>query len=753
MASIPPQQPGVQGQPVAQQQGQAAQGQPAAQQQAQVATQPTPYDDLLSILKVTGLSNNAAAEFANNQGFTTMDDFVLINPTDTSEMVKMHNENLSKQATTKRIYGLLTVKRLQAMIYKIRIAAGVMDEPAFKWWVPHVMRKRNRIINKAKSKYWRTNTKFGIQVPKTVKEALDLDKQNGNTFWEDAIKKEMKNVRVSYRVHEDQTPEEVRHGKAKKLIGFTEISCRIIFDVKMNFDRKARFVAGGHMTDTPPCMTYSSVVSRDSVRLAFLIAALNGLEVGSCDIGNAYLNAPCQEKIWFEAGLECGEDAGKVMIVEKALYGLKSSGASWRAMFSDFIINQLGFESTKIDADVYRKKSFYVDSAGTEVPYYELLLVYVDDVLLVSKNPDEVMKKIGNEEENGFRLKDGYSEPKIYLGSEVFKVQLENGETCWGQGSGQYVKNLINQVKEMLEEDGRAFKARTKKEKSFVGPLHPDYHPELDETDELDRRLTSRYQDIVGMLRWAVELGRIDIHYDVALMSQYLAAPRHGHLEAVYSIVHYLDGRPDRRLLMDHTMPKTDENAFNHNASWKEFYGDVVEEDPPGMPIPLGNSVRIKTFLDSDHAGNLVTRRSHTGIFIFVNNALITSYSKKQNTVESATFGAEIVAARVARDLTVALRIKLKMFGVPIDGPADFYCDNNSVVKNLSIPTSMLAKKHNAVNYHIIRESAAAGILRMAKEDTLTNPADVLTKIHTFNKRQTLIGGLLYYPSELSICE
>ena len=154
-------------------------------------------------------------------------------------------------------------------------------------------------------------------------------------------------------------------------------------------------------------------------------------------------------------------------------------------------------------------------------------------------------------------------------------------------------------------------------------------------------------------------------------------------------------------------MPETNEDAFNHNANWKEFYGDVVEEDPPGMPTPLGNPVRIKTFLDSDHAGNLVTRRSHTEIFIFVNNALITSYSKKQNKVELATFGAEMVATRVARDLTVVLRIKLKMFGVPIDGPADSYCDNNSVVKNLSIPTStsMLAKKHNAVNYHILSEN------------------------------------------------
>ncbi len=87
--------------------------------------------------------------------------------------------------------------------------------------------------------------------------------------------------------------------------------------------RKARFVAGGHKTEAPSSITYSSVVSRDSVRIAFLIAALNDLSIEACDVSNAYLNAPCRERIWFESGAECGEDRGKVMIKKRALYGLK----------------------------------------------------------------------------------------------------------------------------------------------------------------------------------------------------------------------------------------------------------------------------------------------------------------------------------------------------------------------------------------------------------------------------------------------
>ena len=81
--------------------------------------------------------------------------------------------------------------------------------------------------------------------------------------------------------------------KAPELTGYQEITCHLVFDMKMDFMRKARFVANGSKTKTPVSVTYSSVVSRDSIRLAFLIAALNDLDIMQCDISNTYLNAPC----------------------------------------------------------------------------------------------------------------------------------------------------------------------------------------------------------------------------------------------------------------------------------------------------------------------------------------------------------------------------------------------------------------------------------------------------------------------------
>jgi hypothetical protein len=179
-------------------------------------------------------------------------------------------------------------------------------EPAFIWWVPYTIRKQDRIIQKVKAKYWRTTHKFGIRVPKSVEEAVQIDNENGSRLWQDTIEKEMKKAKVSYNVVEDTTPSELQANECNTLRGHQEIRCHIIFDVKMDFTRKARFVAGGHMTDTPSSITYSSVVSRESVKIAFLIAALNDLDIMLCDIGNAYLNAPCREKIWFVAGPECG---------------------------------------------------------------------------------------------------------------------------------------------------------------------------------------------------------------------------------------------------------------------------------------------------------------------------------------------------------------------------------------------------------------------------------------------------------------
>ena len=189
-------------------------------------------------------------------------------------------------------------------VAEFALATRISMEPAFAWWVPFVLKKRNRILAKVKSKYWLRTQKFGIRIPKFVEEVKKIDEQNGDTVWWDAICKEMRNVRPAFEVFE---------GKLENIPqDYQFMWCHMIFDVKFreNFRRKARLVAGGHMTDTPNTLTYSSVVSRDSVRIALTIAALNELSVMAYDIQNANLTAECRKR----SGHELAQSSGPKVV-------------------------------------------------------------------------------------------------------------------------------------------------------------------------------------------------------------------------------------------------------------------------------------------------------------------------------------------------------------------------------------------------------------------------------------------------------
>jgi hypothetical protein len=162
------------------------------------------------------------------------------------------------------------------------VANKIDDEPAFAWWVRDVLKRRERVVKKLKTrKVWQEKMKFGIELPRTVQEALEIDCRTGTTFWRNAINKEMATVAHVFEfVKDDEIPG-----------NYQFVLCHMVFEVKMDLTRKARFVAGGHMKDPPKDTTYSSVVLRDSIRIAFLIAALNDLDILACDIQGAYLNA------------------------------------------------------------------------------------------------------------------------------------------------------------------------------------------------------------------------------------------------------------------------------------------------------------------------------------------------------------------------------------------------------------------------------------------------------------------------------
>jgi hypothetical protein len=479
-----------------------------------------------------------------------------------------------------------------------------------------------------------------------------------------------------------------------------------------NFRRKARLVANGNETETPASLTYSSVVSRDSVRIALLLASLNELEVLACDIQNAYLTADCREKIYIIAGPEFGSEEGSIMVIRKALYGLKSSGAAFRAHLAETLYD-LSYLPSKADPDVWIRPA--LKENGFE--YYEMTLVYVDDIMCISHDPKATMMGI----QATFKLKDDKIEkPENYLGAQIMQKVID-GRECWAMTSEQYVKAAIANVEATLNERGQRLPSKA------TTPMQANYRPELDTSAELKLEGMRYYQELIGVLRWAIELGRIDIAMEVSMLSTHLALPREGHLQQVYHVFAFLKNKPKRTIAFDSQHPDIDESRFI-KCDWHDFYRGAKEPIPGDAPEPRGNVVSTHCFVDADHAGNRVTRRSQSGILLFVNRAPVIWYSKRQNTVETSTFGSEFVAMRIAVELTEALRYKLRMFGVPIEGPTNVFCDNEAVTKNAIFPESTLKKKHNAIAYHRTREAVAAGTIRVAKEDGKTNLADVLTK-------------------------
>jgi len=306
-----------------------------------------------------------------------------------------NNGNVHKRRTTKGWYlcvqwkdGSTSWEALKDLkesfpvqVAEFSIARGIQDEPAFSWWVKETVSRKHRIIKAMKTRYARKTHKYGMEMPKSTKEAYELDRISGTDYWHRAIIKEMTNNASAFKFLDvdESVP-----------VGSTWIPCHMVFDVKSDLTRKARFVADGHWTDPLRQTTYSTVVSRDSIGIMFLIVALNDVDILSADIGNAYLNAPTKERVHTTAGPEFGPNRiGQTVVIVRALYGLKTSGAAWHSLLAESI-TAMGFQHSLADPDVW----FRPATKHNGFEYYEYLIVYVDDILVLSHQAKEVMLTI-----------------------------------------------------------------------------------------------------------------------------------------------------------------------------------------------------------------------------------------------------------------------------------------------------------------------------------------------------------------------
>jgi len=254
-----------------------------------------------------------------------------------------------------------------------------------------------------------------------------------------------------------------------------------------------------------------------------------------------------------------------------------------------------------------------------------------------------------------------------------------------------------------------------------------DDHPEIDDTQLLDPKSHSIYRFLVGAGIWSITLGRFDIIYAIQTLSHFLQAPRKGHLDRAIRIFGYLKFNPTLGISMTPTTSSFPTSATEFTPShWREQYPNAREDIPADAPPPLGRPISLVVHVDASHASNLINRRSVTGFIVFANGVPIYWHSKQQNTIETSTFGSEIVAARIAAEKIIEYRYKLRMMG--IQGPSLLFGDNKSVVTSCSILSNTLKKRHNALAFHKLRECVATGIIQIFHVDGKSNVADIFTK-------------------------
>ena len=596
---------------------------------------------------------------------------------------------------------------------------GLLEEPGWKRFKSIAKREKKmlRMANQAKLRSYRLTPKykFGYIVPRDYNHARKLDSSNDNEEWGKATQLELT------QIDEYETFIDLGKGTAPPE-GYKKIGVHLVYDVKHDGRHKARLVADGHKTDIPLTSVYSGVVSLRGLRMVVFLAELNNLELWGTDIGNAYLEAKTQEKVYIIAGPEFGNREGHTLIINKALYGLRSSGLRWHEKLAN-ILSKMGFFPCKAEPDIWMRKVGNI---------YEYIAVYVDDLAIAAKDPKQITDVLTKEYK--FKLK-GTGPISYHLGCDFFR-----------DGSGTLCFSPKKFIDKMIDGYMTLFKSKPKTNVS--SPLEKGDHPELDYSELLDEEGISIYQSLIGSLQWAVSLGRLDIMTAVMTMSSFRAIPRKGHLERVKRIYSYITKMKHATIRV-----RTEEPDFSALPSepykWDySVYGDVKEELPKDAPEPLGKYVTTTHYVDANLFHDILTGRSVTGILHLLNKTPIDYYSKKQATVETATYGSEFVAARTCTEQIIDLRTTLRYLGVPIREKCYMFGDNESVVNSASVPHAKLHKRHVYLSFHRVREAIAAGIMTYRYLKGEDNPADILSKHWGYQQVWKLLQPILFWEGD-----
>ena len=493
---------------------------------------------------------------------------------------------------------------------------------------------------------------FGYLILRNYMEAMQFDSENKNSKWYDAIKLEMESM-LEYKVFKKW--DKAILDKHKKVTnppkGYHRIKVHLVFAVKFDGRHKARLVADGHLTPEPIENIYSGVVSLRNLRLVIFLGKLNNLELWGADIGNAYLEVFTDEKLYIVAGPEFQELEGYILIFLKALYGLKSSGKRWAEVIHG-ILRDMKFLPSKADPCIWLRKA-------PNLRWYEYIAVYVDDLCIAAESPSAIIQIF----KSTYQLKvKGDGKLTYHLGADYF----DDTDGTFVSQTKKYIDKLADTYKRLFNEDPP---------KGYKTPLDKNDHPELDTSEILEGDMVAKYLPMKGQLQWLVTLGRFDIHAQVATMSRFRAAPRQGHIDRLKGIYSYAIRTKDYAIRFRTEQP---DYSFlpDQDIDWTySVYGNVHEILPDDMPEPLSEAVNTTTTMDANLNHCLATGKSLTGCLHFVNKTPVDWYSKKQATVETATYGSEFVAAKTATEQIMDIRQTLRYLGAPITTKSFLFSD------------------------------------------------------------------------------
>jgi len=303
----------------------------------------------------------------------------------------------------------------------------------------------------------------------------------------------------------------------------------------------------------------------------------------------------------------------------------------------------------------------------------------------------------------------------------------------------KYIEKMVQNYKVLFGKKPR---------QSYSSPLEKGDHPELDTSEELGTSDIKKYQSLIGAVQWAVSIGRLDVATAVMTLSKFRANPRKGHLARIRRVIGYLAKMKHATIrfrvdIPDHSMFK--DEVFDWERS---VYGDVKEQVPEDAPPPRGKEVIFTSFVDANLMHDVITGRSVTGVPHFLNKTPVDWYTKRQPTIETATYGSEFLAARTATEQLIDLRLTLRYLGAKVSEQAYLFGDNESVVKSATIPHAKLHKRHILLSFHRVREAIASKLLRFIHIPGQNNPADILSKAWGYQQVWPLLQPLLFWQGD-----